>query len=284
MHIEDALKEGEKRKQMQEIMLQTEKMVTVGGLAAGMAHELNNPLGVILQNMQNIQRRISPGLPANEAVARKVGVDFALVQEYLQQRGIFELLDHISTAGTRAADIVAKMLAFSRKGTAALEATRLPQLIDRAVELASCDYDLKKKYDFRTIDIIREYDLEMPPIVINPPEIEQVLLNIVKNAAQALAERADGAPARIVLRAHRSGQYAIIQVGDNGPGMSRETAKRVFDPFFTTREIGVGSGLGLAVAYALVVNNHRGTISVDSSPGKGTIFSISLPFGGEGNA
>jgi len=266
------------RKQMQEIMVQTEKMIMVGGLAAGMAHELNNPLGGILQNTQNIHRRISPGLKANETIAGEVGVDFDLVQQYLQRRGVNELLHHITMAGTRAADIIANLLAFSRKGTASLEPTPLPELINRALELAACDYDLKKKYDFRNIRIHREYDMVMPPIVMNSLEIEQVLLNILKNAAQALAERPSGTKSQITIRTRRSDQYAIIEVEDNGPGMSEETCKRIFDPFFTTKEIGVGTGLGLSVAYALVVNNHRGIIRVDSEQDRGTRFIISLPF------
>lgn len=265
------------RKRLQEIMAQTEKMLMLGGLAAGMSHELNNPLGAILQNSQNIQRRISPGLPANETIAKEIGLDFSLLRQYMEKRGITELLNHITTAGTRAADIIANMLAFSRKGAAMLEATPFPQLIDKAVELASCDYDLKKKYDFRTISIKREYDMTLPPVVMNRPEIEQALLNIVKNAAQALAERPADIQPQIILRTRRAGQYAVIEVADNGPGMSQEIARRVFDPFFSTKEIGVGTGLGLSVAYALVVNNHRGMIGLDSNPGKGATFTISLP-------
>lgn len=266
------------RKQMQDIMIRTEKMIMVGGLAAGMAHELNNPLGGILQNTQNIQRRISAGLKANETAAEEVGVDFALVQQYLQRRGVNELLRHITVAGARAADIIGSMLAFSRKGTASLEPAQLPELVNRALELASCDYDLKKKYDFRNITIKREFDQDMPPIIINNLEIEQVLLNIIKNAAQALAEGHSCARSQITLRTRRWNQYAQIEVEDNGPGMSTEIRKRIFDPFFTTREIGVGTGLGLSVAYALVVNNHRGIISVDSEPDRGSKFTISLPF------
>ena len=266
------------RKQMQDIMVQTEKMIMVGGLAAGMAHELNNPLGGILQNTQNIQRRITPGLKANETIAGEVGVDFALVQQYLQKRGINELLSHITTAGTRAADIISNMLAFSRKGTAKLAPTALPELINRAIELAACDYDLKKKYDFRNIRIIREFEQDMPAIVMNNLEIEQVLLNILKNAAQALAERHSGTKSQITLRTRHADQYAQIEIEDNGPGMPADIRKRIFDPFFTTKEIGVGTGLGLSVAYALVVNNHRGIISVDSEPDRGSTFTISLPF------
>ncbi|HEY3307305.1 MAG TPA: PAS domain S-box protein [Desulfuromonadaceae bacterium] len=263
-------------KRIQDIMIQTEKMIMVGGLAAGMAHELNNPLGGILQNTQNIQRRITSGLPTNNKVAEEIGVDFNLVQQYLQRRGINELLKHITAAGTRAADIIANMLVFSRKWTTNLEPTLLPQIIDRALELANCDYDLKKQYDFRNIQIVREYQ-DLPPIVMNSLEIEQVILNIVKNAAQAMSDKTLTLFPRITLRTRYTDQYALIEVEDNGPGIPENVADRIFDPFFTTKEIGVGTGLGLSVAYALVVNNHRGIIKVDSQTGRGARFTISLP-------
>jgi len=271
----------DERKRMQKIMIQTEKMVTVGGLAAGMAHELNNPLGAILQHVQNIQRRISDSLPANRTVADEIGADFNLIRRYLDRRGIHDMLAYIAEAGSHAADIITNMLAFSRKGGATLEATHLARLMDHAVELAACDYDIRKRCDFRTIHIIREYDESLPPVVINRPEIERALLNIVKNAAQALAERHEAVPPLITLRTRRDKAYACIQVVDNGPGMTAEIAGRSLEPFFTTREAGVGSGMGLTVAYALVVDNHRGMISVDSEPGKGATVTIRLPLDAE---
>ena len=265
------------RKHLQNIMMQTEKMIMVGGLVAGMAHELNNPLGSILQNIQNIQRRISPGLPANDAAADEIGVDFTKVQEYLQRRGIFELLRHISNGGTRAAAIISKLLAFSRTGATKLDLTGLPQMIDSALELAACDYDLKKIYGFKRIEIVRQYEPGMPSVVLNRPEMEEVLINLLKNAAQALKEKQPGKSPRIIVRTKREGGDAVIEVEDNGPGMTEEVSKRVFDPFFTTREVGVGTGLGLSVVYALVVNNHGGTISVDSVPDVGTVVTVTLP-------
>ena len=265
------------RKRLQELMIQNEKMTTVGGLAAGVAHELNNPLGAILQHVQNIKRRVSPGLPANEAVGREIGADLGLVRRYLERRGIEEMLGYIAEAGSRAADIITNLLAFSRTGGAALEATPLPELMDAVIELAACDYDLKERYDFRAIAIIRDYDQSLPPIVMDRREMERALLNIVKNAAQALAERAPGTSPRIVLATRRDERYACIDISDNGPGMTPEIAQRAFEPFFTTREIGVGPGLGLSVAYALVVDSHRGLIAVDSTPGRGATFTIRLP-------
>ena len=265
------------KKRLQALMLETEKMVTIGGLAAGMAHELNNPLGAIIQSVQNLRRRLSCGLPANEEVADEEGIDIVALQRYLERRGIFEMLTHITSAGTRAADIIAKMLAFSQKSVIGRTDVRLSELMDRAIDLADCDYDLKKRYDFRGITISRDYDPTLPPVVANVAEIEQVMFNLLKNAAQALAERpADRLP-RIDVRIGALDGFAVIEVADNGPGIPAAVRSHIFDPFFTTKQVGEGTGLGLSVSYALIVQHHQGSIQVDSREGEGARFTVRLP-------
>jgi PAS domain S-box-containing protein len=265
------------RRRLQEIMMQTEKMLTVGGLAAGMAHEINNPLSVVLQNVQNLQRRLTPGLPANDRVAAESGLDFAVLQRYLKQRGILELLEMVESAGMRIAGIVDKMMVFSLQPCAMLEPVRLEELIDQALDLASCDYDLKKRCDFGNCQVLRDYDAELPEVVVNRAELEQALINLIKNAVHATFPCREGQTPLITVRTLQSGGYAGIQVQDNGCGMSPEVSRRMFEPFFTTKEVGVGTGLGLAVTYAVVVKNHHGSIEVDSSPGAGTTITLKLP-------
>lgn len=265
------------QKRLQEIMMQTEKMVMVGGLAAGMAHEINNPLGAILQNIQNIQRRTSTGLAANDRVAAEIGLDFDRMQSYLQQRGVFELLEMISAAGERAANIVAKLMSFSHKSSALLEPVSIEQLVNHSIDLAACDYDLKKRYDFRSIQITRDFDRNIPEIVVNKAEIEQAMINLIKNAIQSLSPAAEHHTPRITVRTALNGSYATIVIEDNGSGMPPEVSRRIFEPFYTTKGVGAGTGLGLAVTYALVVKNHHGSIDVDSTPGQGSRFTINLP-------
>jgi len=265
------------KKRLQEMMVETEKMVTIGGLAAGMAHELNNPLGAIIQSVQNLRRRLSIGLAANEKVATETGVDIAAMQEYLNCRGIYDMLAHITTAGTRAADIIAKMLAFSQKSVLGRTSVHLADLVDRAIDLAACDYDLKKRCDFGKIAIVREYDSAVPAVLANVAEIEQVLVNLLKNAAQALVERpADRQPLITVRVASREG-FAVMEVADNGPGIPKGYRAHIFDPFFTTKQVGEGTGLGLSVSYAIIVQHHQGSIQVDSREGEGTCFTVLLP-------
>jgi PAS domain S-box-containing protein len=265
------------RVQIEQMMVQTEKMMTVGGLAAGMAHEINNPLSGVLQSCQNILRRLSPELEANQAVARSLDLDLRRMGRFLEERGILGFLAAIRDAAERASRIVADMLSFSRRGTREFEPVSAVDMLEGVVRLASSDYDLKKKYDFKRIDIVREYDPNLGPVPCDHTEIEQVLLNLIKNAAQAMFGYGAQRPARIVLRTAKVDGFARIEVEDNGPGMEEQTLQRVFEPFFTTKPPGVGTGLGLSVSYFIVAEQHKGTFSVNSTPGQGTCFVIRLP-------
>ena len=264
------------RVRIESMMVQTEKMLSVGGLAAGMAHEINNPLGAILQGSQNILRRIGPDLPQNRSVADALGVDLNQLNRYLQERGILRFLEGIREAGSRATKIVADMLSFSRRSESRFTLVDIEDMLETVLRLAASDYDLKKKYDFKRILIARDYDPALGTVYCDKTEIEQVILNLLKNAAQAMAGDNTPSPA-ITLRTLREPDNALIEVIDNGPGMDDDILKRIFEPFFTTKEVGVGTGLGLSVSYFIVTEQHNGRLSVMSKPGQGSRFSIRLP-------
>lgn len=266
------------RLSLEEMMVQSEKMLSVGGLAAGMAHEINNPLGAILHNVQNIRRRLSPDLPKNLELAEHAGIELTTVNQYLQIREVPQLLDGIQQAGARAAKIVTHMLSFSRRSTRQMAPCDLPALIDQAVEIAGNDFDLAIGFDFKGQAIIRQFDPALGPVPGTANELEQVLLNLLKNAAQAIHQRDDDSePGRIILRTRLNPPWAEIQVEDNGIGMSESVRKRTFEPFFTTKEIGQGTGLGLSVSYFIITNNHKGQMEVQSTLGQGTCFTLRLP-------
>ncbi|WP_319406349.1 cache domain-containing protein [uncultured Desulfosarcina sp.] len=265
-------------RKMENMMVQTEKMMSVGGLAAGMAHEINNPLGGMLQSLQNVIRRMSTGLPANEADAVACGTRLETIRCYLEKREIFRFLENIRVSGERASHIVENMLSFSRRSESRKTPVNLSELLDKAVELAAHDYDLKKKFDFRHIRVVRQYEPDMVPVPCAATEIEQVILNLLRNAAQAMGENGrQRQPPCITLSLRRESDSAVIEIADNGPGMDAQRLKRIFEPFFTTKEVGVGTGLGLSVSYFIITNNHNGSMSADASPGKGATFIIRLP-------
>jgi len=265
------------RVRIEEMMVQSEKMLSVGGLAAGMAHEINNPLAGIMQNIQVMQNRLSSDLPKNHEVAQRCGVTMSAIQEYMQGRSMPQMMAMIMESGKRAAKIVENMLSFSRKSEAVTNFCDLAQLMDATVELAENDYDLKKKYDFRKIEIIREYDSRMPKVSCEASKIQQVFLNILSNGAQAMADNPEQTGPRLILRIKMEDGKACVEIEDNGPGMEASVRKRIFEPFFTTKSVGVGTGLGLSVSYFIITENHGGTMTVFSTPGAGSRFVIHLP-------
>lgn len=264
------------RVQIEEMMIQTEKMMSVGGLAAGMAHEINNPLGIMIQAVQNIERRVSPTLEASLKAAEECQTT---VHAYLKKRMVLTLIEDIREAGARAAAIVANMLQFSRRSESAKQAVDIPTLIEQTIALAANDYDLKKRFDFRHITITRDYPTELPMIRVIPTEIEQVILNLLKNSAQAIAaQHAPKSSPAITIRIRYNDKYMSVSIEDNGPGIPKDIRKRIFEPFFTTKAVGSGTGLGLSVSYMIITNNHKGSLEVQSLPPQGTRFIFSLPF------
>ncbi|MBI9089707.1 MAG: HAMP domain-containing protein [Desulfobacterium sp.] len=272
------------RVQLEEMMIQSEKMMSVGGLAAGMAHEINNPLAGILQNIQVLKNRMSTDLPKNRQVADKLGIELALITRYMEERGMHTLMENIMHGGGRAADIVSNMLSFSRKGTFDSNRVDLAELMDKTIDLAENDYDLKKRFDFKTIKVDRQYGENGLQIRCHPSMLQQVFFNILKNGAQAMAAVYATDKTRepaFTISIKKDNDLARVKISDNGPGMDKETRKRIFEPFFTTKEVGVGTGLGLSVSYFIIVENHGGTIEVASDSGQGTTFIICLPMDGK---
>ena len=270
------------QKRLEDMMIQSEKMLSLGGLAAGMAHEINNPLAGIVQGVQNLKRRLLADLPANREAAMRAGLSLECLSLYIRERHVDQMVDDIMAGCVRAAEIVNNMLGFARKDSGGGEPCSLAALLDKTVELAANDFDLKGKYDFRHMEIVRDYQADTPPVRCEPSKIQQVFLNILKNAAAAMNDKQyrSGGP-RFVLRVRPAGGMARVEIEDNGSGMDKATQKRVFEPFFTTRAVGSGTGLGMSVSYFIIKNQHHGEMLVESEPGKGTKFVVELPLGDE---
>jgi PAS domain S-box-containing protein len=269
------------RIRLEELMIQSERMLSVGGLAAGMAHEINNPLAGIMQNVQNVQRRLTSDLPANDEAAVACGTDMTVIRRFVAARQISRMLDTAMDCGRRASGIVNNMLSFAHKGARVSASQDIAELLDRTVDLAANDYDLTKSYDFRTIEIVREYDATTPRIPCESSKIQQVLLNLLKNGADAMRGNGPERPPRFTLRVLPDGNAVRVEVEDSGAGMDEATRKRAFEPFFTTKDVGVGTGLGLSVSYFIVTQNHGGTMTLESAPGVGTTVVVLLPLDGK---
>lgn len=262
-------------KKMQEMMVQTEKMVSVGGISAGIAHEINNPLGIIVQAVQTLAQRMRPDFPKNQEVAKSIGLDLELMARYAQTRKLDIFVADIESAALRAASIIRHMLDFSRLSESTRLSCNLPDIIDKALALASNDFDLKKSFDFKKIEITKKYTEPIPYIECTDTDIEQVILNLLRNSAQAMG--AAWKDPRIDIRLIKQADSLRLEIEDNGPGISPEIQRRIFEPFFTTKAPGIGTGLGLSVSYFIITKGHGGKMSVESTPGSGCVFIIELP-------
>jgi len=234
----------EELKQVQAHLIQTEKLSALGEMIAGVSHELNNPLTAVIGYSQLLQ-----------------SMDLA--------PQVKEDLGQILEAGRRMGRIVANLLDFSRQHPPQKEYIDINQVISKSLEL--------RAHELITSNIQIETDLapDLPYTMADPYQLQQVFVNIINNAQQAMAEK--GGPGVLTVMTRRGRNNTLrISFQDTGPGIPREIMGRIFDPFFTTKEVGQGTGLGLTVSYG-IVQEHEGHIWAESEDGRGATFFIELP-------
>ena len=227
----------------QDQLVQTEKLASIGQLAAGVAHEINNPLGSVLL-YADILCKETP-------------------EEDRQQR---EDLQMIIREANRCKTIVNDLLNFSRQNEV------LAQTIDLNTMLHGLAKEQRKQELYQSVEILEDFDSTLPAIQADPMQLHQMLVNLMNNAAEAMA---DGGELTLRTRPGPAPGFVAIEVQDTGSGISDENMKQIFTPFFTTKPIGKGTGLGLAIVYG-IVKMHQGQINVRSEIGKGTTFTITL--------
>ncbi len=268
------------RKRLEDIAIQVAKMQALDSIVACTAHGINNPLSVILASVQSISRRLSPQHPTNMAVAARCGIDLEQLQTYLTQREISPALDWIRSAAGQAASVVVSMLDF-RRGYGSIKTLHfVSEILDRVLNYASKGHEMELACSINQLTVERE-DMALPRIAVCRPEIELVLLTLIRNAVQAMSGRAND-PERplLTLRTYSEGDWQCVAVQDNGPGMDALTREKVFEPLICVRSGTPIKGIGLYIARRLIVQNHGGQLDVTSQPGQGSRFTVRLPFPG----
>ncbi len=231
----------EDKKRLKEQIRHADRLVTIGQLSAGVAHELNEPLSNILGFAQLINK--------NKNLCKTIKQD----------------IEKIVNASLHAREIVKKLLIFSRQMPTKMAPADLNQIVEDGL------YFLESRCAKEGVELIRLLDRNIPKLTIDPAQITQVLVNLVVNAIQAMPE---GGSLKVETRGKNNSVLLIVE--DTGQGMSELTLKQIFLPFFTTKEVGQGTGLGLAVVHG-IVTSHGGSIKIKSKPGKGSRFEIKLP-------
>lgn len=262
VHLEGALTEGE-------------KLASVGILSAGVAHEINNPLTGIIDACRTIKRRTSVEFKGNIDACNRLGINFDDIVKYNQDRKIPDFIELINVSSNRISTIVSNLLGYTRETSKSKESIDITELLKNALGLLETDLKFKSKKDIDKINITENYPDDLPKVVCCASEIQQVILNILINAAQALVGL-EKQP-HISISVFVEEEFLKIAIVDNGPGMEPETRKHIFEPFYTTKPAGGGTGLGLSVAYNIVTEKHNGKIEVESISSVGTKFVVSLP-------
>ena len=258
-------------------LLQSEKLASIGQLAAGVAHEVNNPIGFVnsnlgtlreyvgnlLQLMDDMATALAPSLAADPALAARL-VDLRTAADYdFLREDIHNLIAESIDGADRVKRIVRNLLDFSRAGEIEREWVDLHAGLDSTLNVVWSEIKCKA-------DVDRQYG-KLPLVRCRPFQVNQVFMNLLVNAAQAIPEHG-----RITIRTGCTDNEVWVAISDTGCGISPTIRERIFDPFFTTKPVGKGTGLGLSVSYG-IIEKHGGRIEVSSAPGEGSTFTVWLP-------
>jgi len=274
MKLDELNRANQEIKNTQSTLVQSAKMISLGQLVAGVAHELNNPIAFIYSNMHHLLdyvERLNRLVSQFHALEAKLSPEDRKVLKDLENeieldyvlKDMAELTQSCLDGANRTKDIVQGLKTFSRVDESNFEVFDIQTQIESTIKLLNTE--------FKDRVVLHWERTELPLIEASRSGINQILMNLLSNAAQAIEGRGD-----IWIRLWTASTELYLEIEDNGTGMTEETVSKIFDPFFTTKKVGQGTGLGLSIIYG-IIQKHRGDIRVESRKGKGTIFMVRLP-------
>jgi signal transduction histidine kinase len=279
-------------KQAQREAMQSARLASIGGLAAGIAHEINTPIQYIGDNLRYVGEalpKIVSSLAAGHALAGQVAGAGGLVEaaaryhEAIEDAKISRLLTELPDAVADSLDgvsqiarIVLSMKEFSHPGTTIKASSDINRALDSTLTVTHNAWK-------HVAEVERDFDLTLPSVICYVGEINQMFLNLIMNAAQAIESSGKPLPGRIKISTTHSGGWAEIRIADSGLGVPRAIRERIFDPFFTTKPVGKGTGQGLSICRDVVMVRHGGTIEVGGAEGEGAVFTVRLPIDSGGD-
>ena len=249
--LRDTTTEMQRREQelreKQEQLVQAAKLATLGELTTGVAHELNNPLNNIGLFIGNVIDAIELG--------------------HIEKAAVLRQLNNATQQVRKATEIITHLRTFGRAAPVSQEPTNVNHVIEESISL------MREQLKLRSIDVVLDLSSQNPRVMANSIRLEQVFMNLLTNARDALAE---SAKKTLVIRSRVDRDLVCLEFQDSGPGVPPGLEQRIFDPFFTTKEVGAGTGLGLSIAYG-IVKDHEGTIGLENRPGEGATFLLEFP-------
>lgn len=268
-------------KETQSQLVQAEKMASLGQLTAGIAHEINNPINFVSANIEPLRydvKDILEVLDLYDSISNSEEFETKkqAIEEFKKEidlnysrEEVGQLLKGIEEGAKRTADIVTALKTFSRIDESSLKEVDLNEGLRSTLAILRNGIP-------KNIDIELDLDENLPNVECFGGKVNQVFLNIMNNAIQAMEENASDRRPKLKIKTSKDGENVMVSISDNGKGMSDEVKSRIFEPFYTTKEVGKGTGLGLSIAFK-IIETHGGKIDVESQEGKGTAFHVSLP-------
>jgi signal transduction histidine kinase len=261
MTLADLAFTNQELRDTQSQLVQSEKMASLGSLVAGIAHEINTPIGAIssmhdtlVRAVTKLKQNLENRLPGTLDEDRQLQATFEIIQNANQV---------IESGCSRVTEIVRRLRSFARLDEAELKQVDIHEGLEDTLTLLH--HEIK-----HNVTVNKNFG-DVPPISVYPGRLNQVFLNILNNARQAIEDKGE-----ITITTYVTNKKVTVAISDTGAGISQENLKNIFDPGFTTKGVGVGTGLGLSICYQ-IIQEHKGDIKVESEEGKGTTFTITLP-------